>query len=438
MPIYYLRLPEEETRVEKLTWLNEMRFRMLEFKELQPDDKGNWLSVGGHDWNQLCPIISKDTKSGENELAIFKLFSLGINTARDEWVYDNNAKNLTAKIKLFLSIYNSNTIQLKRIGITDLDKQIDYSIKWSDELKAALLDKKKFKFQKENIRVVLFRPFTKKFWYSGRFYNKRLHRFLDIFPKSDEDNVVIAFTTVSVNKPFHCLASKHIVDLHYTGDSQCLPRWRYEGETRVDNITDWALAQFQAAYAEELAPHDLRKDDIFHYVYAVLHHPAYRDTYAQNLKRDFPRLPFYNDFRQWANWGAQLLACHLHYDTATPYGLRRHDVDWKLDRGPLPRLKALKAEGVIELDERTSLHGVPPMAWAYQLGNRSALEWVLDQYKERTPKDPTIAAQFDTYRLADHRDEVIALLDQVCAVSVRTQTLLAEMPELPERVVRPS
>ena len=427
MPIYYLRRPEEETRAEKLTWLNEMRFRMLEFKELQPDAEGNWLKVAANDWDTLLPLFAKDTKAGTAEAAIFKLYSNGLKTGRDEWVIDWKQKALAAKVKHLIEVYEKNR--------KTKNPELDLSIKWDAELSKYLARKIKLRYAKTCIVAHTYRPFIKQHLYYDKWLNMRTYQWRRIFPTGTEENVVLAVNDAGGHKPFHCLASKHIVDLHFTGDSQCLPRWRYEGETRVDNITDWALAQFQAAYAEELAPHDLRKDDIFHYVYAVLHHPAYRDTYAQNLKRDFPRLPFYKDFRQWANWGAQLLACHLHYDTATPYGLRRHDVDWKLDRGPLPRLKALKAEGVIELDERTSLHGVPPMAWAYQLGNRSALEWVLDQYKERTPKDPTIAAQFDTYRLADHKDEVIALLDQVCAVSVRTQALLAEMPELPERVL---
>jgi predicted helicase len=430
MPIYYLRRPEEETRTEKLTWLNEMRFRMLEFQELQPDGKGNWLKVTDNDWDTLVPLFAKDTKAGTDEAAIFKLYSNGLKTGRDEWVIDWKPRKLGAKIKAFLQIYD----QVRKTK----SEELDLTIKWDRELTKYLARNVKLKYQAKHIVRHSYRPFVNRVLYYEKWLNMMTYQWRRIFPTGTEENVVIAVNDAGGHKPFHCLASKHIVDLHYTGDAQCLPRWRYEGDTRVDNITDWALGLFQEAYAAELAPSDLSKDDIFHYVYAVLHHPTYRDTYAQNLKRDFPRLPLYRGFRQWADWGAQLLAYHLNFDSTAPYGLRKQDLDWKLDRGPLPRLKALKAEGIIELDEQTSLHGVPPEAWAYQLGNRSALEWVLDQYKERTPKDPTIAAQFDTYRYADYKEEVITLLDQVCAVSVQTQALLAQMPEQPERVVRPS
>ena len=158
--------------------------------------------------------------------------------------------------------------------------------------------------------------------------------------------------------------------------------------------------------------------DIFHYTYAVLHHPAYRASYEINLKREFPRLPFYGDFRQWAKWGRALMELHLDYEQVAPFALQRHDrnavagvndpghnkqadlmPDERLRPARLPdekpklkpKLKADKAAGTIEVDATTTLGGIPPEAWACQLGNRSALEWVLDQWKEHKISDPTVA-----------------------------------------------
>jgi len=131
----------------------------------------------------------------------------------------------------------------------------------------------------------------------------------------------------------------------------------------------------------------------------VLHNPAYRQKYAINLKREFPRLPFYDDFQQWAAWGKQLMNLHLNYETVKKYPLKRLDNKFKLaaniNRQNKPKLKAVMATGKIHLDAITTLQGVPSEAWAYKLGNRSALEWILDQYKEKKPRDPTIAENHD-------------------------------------------
>lgn len=173
----------------------------------------------------------------------------------------------------------------------------------------------------------------------------------------------------------------------------------------------------------------ITKENIFHYVYAVLHHPAYREKYKLNLKREFPRIPFYDDFWQWADWGRQLMALHLHYETADPYPLERTDQDpSETRRAYKARLKAVKDKGLIELDTLTTLAGIPPEAWQYRLGNRSALEWILDRYKERKPRDPTIREKFNTYRFADYKEQVIDLLQRVCTVSVETMKIIGQMP----------
>jgi predicted helicase len=165
------------------------------------------------------------------------------------------------------------------------------------------------------------------------------------------------------------------------------------------------------------------KDAIFAYCYAVLHDPAYREKYALNLKREFPRIPFYPDFDQWVAWGEALLTLHIGYEDVEPYKLSRVDTPApKRAEGthPKPKLKSDAAAGNIVIDENTQLTGIPPEAWTYRLGNRSAIDWVLDQHKEKTPRDPTIRAKFNTYRFADYEESCIALLAKVVRVSVET------------------
>lgn len=146
-----------------------------------------------------------------------------------------------------------------------------------------------------------------------------------------------------------------------------------------------------------------------------------------NLKREFPRLPFYNDFYQWVNWGMLLMDLHINYEVVTPYQLKRIDIPLEKSRSPKAKLKADKTKGKIILDDVTTLEGVLKEAWEYRLGNRSALEWILDQYKEKKIKDPTIAAKFNNYRFADYKEQVIELLQRVCAVSVKTMDIIQQM-----------
>jgi predicted helicase len=172
---------------------------------------------------------------------------------------------------------------------------------------------------------------------------------------------------------------------------------------RLDvSITDWALTQITAHYGK---PAKITKDDILAYVYAVLQDPIYRETYALNLKREFPRIPFYPNFPQWRDWGQALLDLHIGYESVTPWPLTRTDIPVTraaaAGKAPKPALKADKTEGTVALDSETTLSGIPPECWDYKLGNRSGLEWILDQYKEKTPKDPTIREKFNTYRFAD-------------------------------------
>ncbi len=213
------------------------------------------------------------------------------------------------------------------------------------------------------------------------------------------------------------------------GAGQCFPRFRFNNEgDQIDNITDWALDQFRTQYAGHAS---ITKDAIFHYVYAVLHDPLYREKYAQNLKREFPRIPFYPDFAQWAAWGETLMALHIGYESVAPWPLKRLDVPDAKARAaglkPKPILKSDPDSGVITLDSETQLTGVPAQAWTYRLGNRSALDWILDQHKEKTPKDPTIREKFNTYRFADYKEKVVDLLMRVTRVSVETMEIVAAM-----------
>ncbi|MGB4499012.1 MAG: type ISP restriction/modification enzyme [Methylococcaceae bacterium] len=415
---YYFTLADDLPRKDKLHWFDTTKFKDIPFERIHPDEKGNWLNLTDNDFENLMPVCDKEVKAGKSKEnhaeAIFKLYSLGVVTARDEWVYDDDKQNLENKVKHLIKIYNA-----------QVESELDYSIKWSRAVKKDLEKGVKYKFNEALIVESLYRPFVKKKLYFSKQLNEMQYQLPQIFNEQNKfKNLCIVFTDANSQKPFLVNVVDKVFDLHFVGaaaGSSGIPLHIYDKDGKPhDNITNWALNQFKNRYACELT-----KTDIFHYVYAVLHHPAYREKYEQNLKREFPRVPFYDDFSQWVEWGKTLMDLHLNYETVEPYPLKR--VDSKNSKIPKAKLKADKTNGVIELDENTSLSGIPIETWDYKLGNRSALEWILDQFKEKKPKDATIAEKFNVYRFADYKESVIDLLMRVCGVSVETVKITKQM-----------
>ncbi len=438
--VFYARRPEMETAEEKLAFLGSTALSRLAMDELRPDVKQNWLNLTSNDFDELMPIASKDAKGSKKASearAIFKLFSLGVVTARDEWVYDSVEESLAVKVRYLIQAYNDDVARLyaaKRDAT--LSDKLDYSIKWTRAVKNDLRNRVAYAFVRDLVRRSIYRPFVARVMYFSKQLNEMQYLQREVFAHN-EVNIAIAISGCPASKPFQCCAIDCVPSYDFLEKTQTLPLYRYELGQRIDNITDWSLAEFKKHYqpGRGKKPQPITKEAIFHYVYAVLHDPLYRETYAQNLKREFPRIPLYGDsettFWQWAAWGKALMALHIGYEQVAPFALLRNDTpDEKVrasGQSPKVILKADKATGRIAIDSETALAGVPPEAWAYTLGNRCAIDWVLDQYKEKKPKDPAIREKFDTYRFKDHKEKLIDLLARVTTVSVETVRIVAAM-----------
>jgi predicted helicase len=435
--IHYAELPDEQTRVDKLEFLARTHLRDIDFQRITPDKKGNWLDLTDNDFDELLPLIDKMVKAKKDGEAVFKLFSRGVATQRDEWVYDVAERALAEKVKYMVRVYEQT--------VDNAASPEKFNIKWDRELSKYLGNGIRKKFDMKQIRTALYRPYFTPRFYFDRHFNGMTYQWFDMM---GGNNRYIVIPGLASPKPFHVVASPYIIDLNcLPAGCQCLPIYYFDQDGNpVDNITDWALKQFWEHYRNKR----ITKEDIFRYVYGVLHDPVYRKKYALNLKRDFPRIPFYEDFGRWRDWGRGLMELHIGFETARPYGLKRIDaavtpkagkskkdksgqlpqfttLESEEIKAPKPKLKADKAAGIIEIDEVTQLEGVPAEAWEYRLGNRSAIEWILEEYKERKPKDPTIAEKFNTYRFADHKEKVIDLIGRVCTVSVETMKIIREM-----------
>lgn len=431
--IFYARRPEMEMAEEKLTFLHNARIGDMTFEEVVPDAKHNWINLTSNDFESLMPLASKHAKASKTagkSRAIFKLYSLGISTNRDEWLYDFDELALSDKVKHLLTLYEAHPAQ---------SNEFSSLLKWSETLKRRAIKAFREAFAPKRVRRAAYRPFVSTYLYQSALLIDRPGA-LDAVSPIGAANPCIVVTDPTAQKPWLACSTDQPVDLHYVGaaaGSICAPQYLFQGAEKTDNITDWALKQFTDHYKPETgtgkSAHKITKEAIFHYCYAVLHDPVYREKYAQNLKREFPRIPFYPSFWQWAEWGRALMDLHIGYESVEPYALTRTDVPDEKARAagqaPKAMLKADKDAGRIQLDSETSLAGIPPEAWDYKLGNRSALEWILDQYKEKKPKDPTIREKFDTYRFADYKEKVVDLLMRVTTVSVRTVEITRQMQE---------
>lgn len=420
--IHYEEVPDYTTCEEKSSFVAEER----KYRTIVPDSKGNWLNQSGSDFERHMKICSPEGKSGSESDVIFKLYSCGVKSNRDEWVYDFDRDNLEKKVKFFMDVYNR---CLNRGKTAELDPRI----KWARELTYCLNRKTRLVFDEKKIVPSVFRPFVKMYLYFSKEMNEMVYQ----MPKIHPVDSLICISGIGSSKPFQTLGLEATPSLDILEKTQCFPLYRYENGRRVENVTDWALSEFRRHYG------DLRitKEDIFHYVYAVLHDPVYREKYAIDLKQEYPRIPFHERFTDWANMGKELMELHIGFENAPEYpGIVFHEADG-LKSGKTHRAEYTKKpdgtrefSGTVTFCDGSRLTGIPPVAFEYRLGNKSAIEWILDRYvapsyatdeevkkgRKLREDERVLRDNFSAFRFSDYRSAVVSLIRKVTTVSVRT------------------
>ena len=365
--------------------------------------------------------------------ALFKLYSQGLQTGRDTWMYDFDQDKLSLKASNMIDIYNAELARWIRAGLPkDVDNFVlndETKIKWSSRLKECLERKIEAKFTASSLRPALYHPFTRQWLYSDNIMTHRQGTFPQIMPVVASENIVICVPGPGNRKDFGCLATNLIANLDLAFEkNQCFPYYTYaeDGSNRRENITDWALKQFQARYGESVG-----KWDIFHYVYAMLHHPQYRDRYAENLKRDLPHIPLLarvEAYQTAVRIGHKLMNLHVNYEQQEPYPLMPQE-DSSVPFGQLyivEKMKLTPDRSAIIMNKGLTLAGIPEACFRYRLGNRSALEWVIDQYQ--VSKDSRSGIVSDPNN-PDYPEYIVRLVKQVVTVSVKTVELVDKLAQ---------
>ena len=437
--IRYRRMEEFLTKEERYEVMKDARdWHGIEWETLEPDAKHRWLvETTTREFESYIPIASKEAKKADwgEAKTIFETYSLGVNTNRDGWVYDFHRSALRERVKQFISTYNGEVTRWETRSNRDVDLREfllddDEQIKWSSSLRRAVKQGKRVNYDDDKIRKSAFRPFCEKYLYFDRTLIHRTSQFPRVLPssESEDENHIIALRTTSNMKDFHCLATACFADLHLTGDSQCFPFYVYDedGTNRRENVTDWALERFRSHYNDAT----ITKRDIFHYVYGVLHHTGYRERYEGNLKRQLPRIPFAPDtdaFCGFVEAGAQLAELHVGYEDADPYPLNEVEDDAANYEWRVEKMRFRQNKTAIKYNDFLTLEGIPERAHDYRLGNRSALEWLVNQYRVRTYKRYDI-----THDPNDPNNKwyIVDLIKRVTTVSVKTVDIVEGLPEL--------
>ena len=308
-----------------------------DWRTITPDRHNDWIGQRSEAFQELYPMGSKRAKAGKTDGAVFKLYSNGYKTGRDAYVYNFSygacAQNARKMVDDYLAALRE--LEVSQNHVPDVDsitRRYASNLRWDGKLKGRVQQRTTTEFSDDHVREVAYRPFVKQYLYADQAFSQRQGLTGEIFPTADSENRAICVPGVGSTKPFSALVGDLMPDLHFVAFGQCFPRYRYrerpetQGELpgiesdleRIDNISDTALRAFRVRYNDNT----ITKDGIFDYVYGVLHAPAYRKRFANDLAKELPRVPFAADFHAFAEAGRELTELHLGYETCEEYPLK--------------------------------------------------------------------------------------------------------------------
>lgn len=434
--IHYYEVADYQTREQKLALLAANRKRTVPWQTITPDKYGDWINQRSDDFQDLFPLYE--------EGGVFQTNSLGISTKRDAWCYGFSKTAVSHNIQRMMDFFNSQDSKSQ----PNLDPT---QFSWTDNTFKMLKRGEKLQPNSANIANSVYRPFCKQSVYFHRSVNERVSKQEQIYPEPTTTNIGIAVSDKDKNQLLSVLMTNVLPDHDAVYHGQYLPRWTYQeskpvdGEStgqyqQVSNISATALTKFRHHYADD----NISADDLFYYVYGVLHHQGYRTKYANDLKKEAARVPLAADradFQAFAQAGRRLAKLHINYEQAEPYSLTETYTDrWQPFAPDAYRVRKMRYGGrardkdltTIVYNDGITLTGIPAKAHEYRLGSRSALDWLIDRYQFKTDRASGIIN--DPNDWADEHDApryILDLVKRITTVSVRTVDIVAALPDLP-------
>ncbi len=465
--LHYRDIGDYLNREDKLRIVSGQALDTVEWQQISPSPEGDWINQRDERFATFQAIGEKD--KALRERSVFVLHSNGLMTGRDSWVYNFSRPKLTENVESTIDFYNEQVrgfeahceeTALASPSAADIDRYIDNdpkNISWNRPDKTNIAKGRRYAFDGQRLFTSTYRPFTKQHLYFDSQLNDIVSQLPRLFPTPEHENLGFYVVGEGSAVPFSVMMLDCLPDRHVTGagsGGKFFPRYAYrelstgddlfassEGTSdgdayeRVDNITDACLRDYRKTYADDT----ITKNDVFYYTYGLLHSPYYRTQFAADLKKSLPRIPKVRDFRGFAEAGRVLADLHLGYETVAPYdGIVEEVSGGSANTAPselfrVTKMKIVKRSGeavrsTIVYNKRITLSNIPEEAYRYQLGARSAIEWIIDRYQVKVDKASGIVN--DPNDWSDDPRYIIDLLKRIVTVSLETMKIVDSLPKL--------
>ncbi len=452
--LFYHDIGDYLSREDKLNIIKDFgSIAGIEWNRIKPNATYDWV-------NQRNPTFEKFISLGDKKDAttktVFELYSNGVKTNRDTWCYNFSHDAIIANMGKMIDFYNEQVEAYKELKSKkpSVDKFIDNDpnkISWSTKLKTELGKYTKYKLNSFNIVNSLYRPFCKQRLYYNENFNDRRGQMPRIFPNPTLQNLVIFLSGPGSGKDASVLIVDVLPDLNMQhSGGQGFPLHTYEKledkgglfstsseYVKKDNIPDTILAEFRKTYKNP----KISKEDIFYYVYGILHSPEYKTRFAADLKKRLPRIPFAQDFKAFSQAGRDLAKWHLNYETIEPYPLSESTGELGFESKHPYQVQKMKFAGKAREPDKTTLiynsnitlSGIPLSAYDYIVNGKSALEWIIERYQVTTDKASGIKNDPNDWA-PDNPRYIIDLIKRIVRVSLETLKIVDKLPKLNEKV----
>jgi len=453
--IFYHDIGDYLTREQKLNIIQNLdNISDIEWKSITPNENHDWINQRN---DTFASFISLGDKKNPQEKTIFDICCNGVVTARDNWVYNFSRDILSENVQKTINFYNQERERFFEAKLAKSNLQIEKFIRYdatfitwdTRRLKGGLEKNKVIKFDANDLRLSFYRPFCKQYLYFNHDLVHSRYSQPNFFPNQDLENLAIYVTGIGASKDFSALITDAIPNLHLHDTGQCFPLYTYEktepteqtslfltetGYTKKENIPDEILSDFQTIYQDQ----NIAKEDIFRYIYGILHSPEYKQRFASDLKKMLPRIPYAQDFWAFSKAGRELAYWHLNYETIEPYPLQEHEKELFLDAKDRRvskmtfgrRNKAIDKTTII-YNSHITLSGIPLETYEYVVNGKPALDWIMERYQLTKDKDSGITN--DPNDWSDEPRYIIDLVKRIVRVSLETVKIVNALPALNER-----
>lgn len=417
----------------------------MKWKTLEPNEHGDWLNERNDIFDTLIPMAPAK-KFDVKSQSFFIVQSLGTATNRDAWVYNFSKHELVNNIQKTISHYNDQRKLFTASKINEPkhnSKLGNWTRDWLNQIKRNSI----FSESKNEYRKTLYRPFTLVHSYFDDDLNQERYQLPKLFPERNANNLIISVTGLGGNKGFTCLLSKNIVDLNLLeAGAQCFPLYYFEEHKnnypslfddsvenkyiRRDGVSDFILARAKEIYGKSIS-----KEDVFYYVYGLLHSPNYRIAFANDLKKILPKIPLVesaNDFWAFSKAGRELADLHINYEKVHAYPNVRVS-GLKSKNYIVKKMKFIKKDkkDIIVYNDDITIENIPDKAYEYVVNGRSAIEWIIERYQVKVDKDSDIKNDpNDWAKEVKNPRYILDLLLSVINVSVKTVDMVNSLPKL--------